>query len=98
MAARKASDFASYTAAAPAFARPVLKKVRALWRKAAPDAGAVMKWSSPFFEGNSLLGGMAAFKAHVNLTLWNAGAIEGAGELFPTTGRTGMGHPQGRER
>lgn len=91
MTREKPHDFTTYCAAAPPFAQPVLRRVRRLWRKAAPKASEVMKWNSPFFEGESLLGGMAAFQAHVNLTLWNAAAIPGATKLFPATGRTATG-------
>jgi hypothetical protein len=91
MACGKRTDVESYCATAEPFARPVLKKLRTLWRKAAPKASEIMKWGSPHFEGQGLIGGMSAFKRHVSLTLWNARAIPGAEKHFPAGGRMPMG-------
>ena len=47
-------------------------------------------WNAPHFEGESLLGGLASFKAHVSCTLWNARAIPGAEKHFPAGGPRGV--------
>lgn len=57
----------AYIAKAPDFARPMLEKIRAAFLKADKDIGETIKWGMPFYQKNGLVGGMAAFKAHVNI-------------------------------
>src|SRR5262245_39603430 len=68
------------------FARPVLRKIRALFRKADPRITESIKWGFPHFEHKGIVGSMAAFKHSVSLGFWkgglmkdNAGIFQGAG-------------------
>lgn len=61
-----------YIAAAPPFARPILKELRRRVHAAVPEAEETMRWRSPFFQyGGTLLCGMSAFKAHCNFGFWH---------------------------
>jgi len=63
----------AYIAAAPAFAQPVLDRVRSLVHKACPTSVEEMKWSRPFFLYNGvILCNLSAFKAHCSLGFWGA--------------------------
>lgn len=60
----------AYIAKSAAFARPLLKRIRAAWHKADPAIEETIKWGVPYFQKNGLAGSMAAFKAHVSLGFW----------------------------
>lgn len=62
----------AYIAAAAPFAQPILKKVRQLFHKACPQVEETMKWNTPFFVHHGTLGGVAAFKQHVNIIFWRS--------------------------
>jgi hypothetical protein len=67
---RKDRRITAYVAAAPPFARPILKEIRAAMHAGCPEVEETVKWGMPSFVRHGLLGGMAAFKAHVSLWLW----------------------------
>ena len=71
-----------YIATAPAYAQPILTKLRTLFHKAHPDIVESMKWSSPHFEHKGILGGMGAFKTHVSYGFWRAKAMKDPAGLF----------------
>ncbi len=73
--------FDDYIASAPGFAQPVLRKIRALFHKACPEIEEVFKWRNPSFEYRGLVGGMAAFKAHVSFGFWKQKLVKGADRL-----------------
>jgi uncharacterized protein YdeI (YjbR/CyaY-like superfamily) len=54
----------AYIAGAAAYAQPILQHLRALVRRACPEATETIKWGMPFFDHHGLLCNMAAFKAH----------------------------------
>lgn len=56
-----------YIAAAPAEVRPILKKIRATIRAAAPDAKEVISYSMPAFRMHGVLVYFAAFKNHIGM-------------------------------
>jgi uncharacterized protein YdeI (YjbR/CyaY-like superfamily) len=61
----------AYIAAAPAFAQPILQRLRADVHAAVPDAVEAIKWSRPhFLLDGRILCGMSAFKAHCAFGLW----------------------------
>ena len=61
----------AYMAAAPAFARPILQRLREDVHAACPDAVETIKWSRPhFLLDGKLLCGMSAFKAHCAFSFW----------------------------
>jgi hypothetical protein len=61
----------AYIARAAPFARPVLKRLRALVHRGCPDVVETIKWGSPHFEHEGMLCGMAAFQAHCAFGFWN---------------------------
>lgn len=66
----------AYLAAAPAFAQPILSRLREDVHAACPSVEETMKWSRPhFLLDGKLLCGMSAFKAHCAFGFW---AREGA--------------------
>lgn len=68
----------AYLAGAPAFARPILARLREDVHAACPDVVETIKWSRPhFLLDGKLLCGMSAFKAHCAFGFWER---EGAGE------------------
>jgi uncharacterized protein YdeI (YjbR/CyaY-like superfamily) len=78
----------AYIDAAPPFAQPILRHIRAVIHAVCPEVGETIKWSRPFFEHQDrMFAGMAAFKAHVSLVLWNLG--ESGGET--SRDQDGMG-------
>lgn len=67
---RKDSRVDAYIAAAPDFARPILKHVRALVHRGCPDVEETMKWSFPHFDHRGIMCGLAAFKGHCAFGFW----------------------------
>ncbi|MBL8860606.1 MAG: YdeI/OmpD-associated family protein [Planctomycetes bacterium] len=60
----------AYIEAAPEFARPILRHLRAVVHAGCPDITETIKWSMPSFERRGILAGMAAFKSHCVFGLW----------------------------
>jgi uncharacterized protein YdeI (YjbR/CyaY-like superfamily) len=54
------------------FARPILKKLRALVHKGCPGVVETIKWGMPAFEYKGPFCGMAAFKKHCVFGFWKA--------------------------
>jgi uncharacterized protein YdeI (YjbR/CyaY-like superfamily) len=61
----------AYIAKSAAFARPILKHLRARVHEGCPDVVETIKWGSPHFEHKGMLCGMAAFKEHCAFGFWN---------------------------
>ena len=57
----------AYIAAAPLHARPILERIRATLRAAAPSADEVISYRMPAFKQHGILVYFAAFKAHIGL-------------------------------
>jgi len=55
------------------FAKPILRKLRAIFHKACPQVEEAVKWGCPSFMYHGLLGGIAAFKHHATWGLWRSG-------------------------
>lgn len=68
----------AYIAKAQPFAKPILKHLRELVHKAAPQIEENMKWSTPSFEYKGNVCGMAAFKEHVTFGFWKAAIMKDA--------------------
>jgi hypothetical protein len=67
----------TYIAKAPAFARPILKELRARVHEACPDAVETIKWRSVSFEHHGILCGMASFKQHCTFGFWKHDLVVG---------------------
>lgn len=76
MAMKKDPRVDAYIAKAGAFARPILKTVRAALHEGAPGIVETMRWSTPSFDIEGVpFAQMAAFKAHCRFLIWNSGAL-----------------------
>lgn len=57
---------------AAAFAKPILRHLRAMVHEACPDCEETLKWSMPtFMYKGKILAGLASFKAHATFGYWN---------------------------
>ncbi len=88
---RKLPAVDAYIERAAPFARPILRKVRALFHKALPEVEERIRWGFPNFDQDGILGGMAAFKAHATFGLWRTGEIPEARKLFSANSPMGAG-------
>lgn len=77
----------AYIAKAPAFAQPILARVRDAFHAGCPEVQERIKWGVPSFEYKGMLGGMAAFKRHVAFGFWKSRLMERFEERFGRTGR-----------
>jgi uncharacterized protein YdhG (YjbR/CyaY superfamily) len=63
--ARKPKTVSQYIAAAPAEARPHLREILDLLRKAAPGAKEALKWGAPSLSYDRILFSVSAFKKNL---------------------------------
>jgi uncharacterized protein YdeI (YjbR/CyaY-like superfamily) len=80
----------AYVAAAPAFARPILRRIRAAFHAGCPEIEERIKWGMPSFEYQGLLGGMAAFQRHVALGFWKSQRMEDFQKIFGRPGAASL--------
>ena len=79
----------AYIANAAAFAKPILKELRAIVHEGCPQVEETMKWSMPHFTYEGILCGMASFKEHCAFGFWRGReVVPGADER----NAEGMGH------
>ena len=70
----------AYIAKSAEFAQPILRHLRKLVHQACPEAQETIKWSMPSFTyHDSILCGMAAFKAHCTFGFWHQGMTKALG-------------------
>jgi uncharacterized protein YdeI (YjbR/CyaY-like superfamily) len=72
----------NYIAAAPPFARPILRQLRKAFLTAHPEITEAIKWGVPHFEYKGILGGMAAFKQYVSFGFWKSELMDDPEKLF----------------
>ncbi len=65
----------AYIAKSPAFAQPILKRIRKLVHKADPKIEETLKWRMPTFTHGGIVCCMAAFKNHAALAFWKGKLI-----------------------
>ncbi len=80
----------AYIAKSADFARPILKRLRALMHKACPKVEETIKWGVPHFEYQGVIAGMAAFKQHAAFGFWKRRLIKDPAGFF-SKGESGMG-------
>lgn len=68
----KLRNIDEYIAQAPAYSRPILKKLRSLYRRASPKIVERIKWRAPSFEYRGMVGGLVAGEKYVSWGLWKA--------------------------
>jgi uncharacterized protein YdeI (YjbR/CyaY-like superfamily) len=86
----------AYIAKSPAFARPILTRIRSTMHKACPAIEETMKWGVPHFERDGIVAAMAAFKQHAAFGFWSRKLLErrlgaDAAKVFPKNAERGMG-------
>jgi len=89
--AHESPEVDAYIDQAAEFARPILRKIRALFHKACPQIEETIKWGFPHFEHRGIVGSMAAFKRHMNFCFWKANLLSDPHKLFEGVGNTSMG-------
>lgn len=80
--------FDAYIERSEAFARPILKHIRALVHQACPDVVETKKWSFPHFDYKGIMCSMASFKEHCAFGFWKQSLLEES--AFPAE-KTAMG-------
>ena len=78
-----------YIRNAPDYARAILTELRARVHAACPGAVETLKWRTPSFESNGLLGGMAAFKGYCSFGFWKEQLLRADATLVPVLDRCG---------
>ena len=63
----KAATIDAYIAASPPAAQPALRRIREIFRGAAPDAEETISYRMPAFRGHGILVYFAAFKNHIGI-------------------------------
>ena len=77
MASKDARVDAYIERSAP-FARPILKRLRALVHRGCPDAEETIKWGFPhFLSDGTILCSMAAFRSHCAFGFWKSSQVLG---------------------
>lgn len=61
----------AYIAKAPAYAAPILRRLRKLVHQGCPAVVEEIKWGVPHFNYGGMFCGMAAFKEHCTFGFWN---------------------------
>jgi hypothetical protein len=79
----------AYIAKAPDFAKPILTHVRALVHTACPNVEETMKWSTPTFDYEGIMCGVAAFKQHCAVGFWKHRLVIGEGRAEKSAGSLG---------
>ena len=80
----------AYIAKAPAYARPILKKIRSLYHKACPQIEESIKWQCPHFDYKGIVGGMAAFKNYATFGFWKQKLLSDPHKLFDASRKAPM--------
>src|SRR5262245_37630846 len=73
--AKKDPRIDAYIRKAAPFARPILIELRKVVHTACPAVVETMKWSTPTFDHQGLMCGVAAFKNHAKFGFWKAALL-----------------------
>ena len=68
---RKDPRVDAYVARSTPFARPILRRLRAVVHRGCPEVVEEIKWGMPHFNYKGMFCGMAAFKEHCVFGFWN---------------------------
>ncbi len=79
----------AYVAKAQPFARPILRRLRAIVHKGCPEVTETIKWGFPHFEHHGILCSMAAFKAHCVFGFWQGRDVVATGSGLQAMGDFG---------
>jgi hypothetical protein len=81
----------AYIAKSPDFAKPLLNYIRDLVHEACPDILETIKWSTPTFDYQGIMCGMAAFKEYCTLGFWKAPLLKLDGKTLTKSGQMESG-------
>lgn len=81
--ATRPKDVSGYIAAAPAAARPMLRAIRTLIHRAAPDAIEKLSYGMPYYSDHGRLVYFAVFRSHVSVFVPGGTLDEFAAEVRP---------------
>ena len=81
MSKAKPTTVTEYINAAPKEAQKILREIRAILKKVAPNATETLKWGSPVFEEKRILFAYTAFKTHLNFMPTHSAMIPFKDEL-----------------
>src|SRR5690606_13357578 len=65
-------------------------RIRKAFHAGAPKCTESIKWGVPSFDGNGIIGGMAAFKEHVAFGFWRGAELDADDLLTQRIGDTDM--------
>jgi len=82
----------AYIAKSPAYAQPILKKIRSLFHKACPQIEETIKWQFPHFEYKGIVGSMAAFKHYTTFGFWKGKLLSDPHGLYTPMAKASMSH------
>src|SRR4051812_1955809 len=71
-----AKDVDDYIANAPECTRPILTKMRGIFRRASPELEESIKWGVPCYTHRGMVGGFAAYTKHVSWGLWKTELLD----------------------
>src|SRR5690349_8357843 len=81
-----AKDVDDYIASAPEPTRPILVKLRRIFRRASPKLEEAIKWGVPCFVYKGPVGAFAAYKQHVSWGLWKSRLLKDPDGLLDRRG------------
>ena len=84
-----------YIKEAKPFARPILKKLRELFRRSSSHLRERIKWNAPSFEYHGMVGQMAVFDDYVAWSLWKAKKLKDPKRVL---NKRGTGWPHGANK
>ena len=82
----KNPEFDAYIETAPAYAKPIVRKIRELFHKAFPEIEEHIKWGHLSFEHKGIVGGVSAHKKHMNFVFWKGGLCKDPHKTFQVEG------------
>jgi len=81
----------AYIAKSGEFARPILTRLRRLVHRGCPDVVETIKWSTPTFDHQGIMAGIASFKQHCTLGFWKAPLLKLDGKPVSKEMESGAG-------
>lgn len=83
----------AYIEKSAAFAKPILKKLRALVHKGCPQVTETIKWGMPSFDYKGPLASMASFKQHCAFSFWKSAMLFEGKKMTEAEQRLSWGAP-----
>jgi len=81
----------AYIAKSPDFAKPILTYLREIIHEGCPEVVETIKWSTPTFDHQGIMAGIAAFKQHCTFGFWKAPLLKLDGKPVSKEMESGAG-------